>query len=134
MEKRIAEQIAKLINEQNQLEVSYKPQDIIEASENYVYIDENGFVEACAEIKKVQWYQCEICHVSVRTQRKGFGYKILKIAEAKAQQLHARIAQCTIRSTNVASIALFKKSSYMLTSSFRNARTGNEVQVFQKVL
>jgi N-acetylglutamate synthase-like GNAT family acetyltransferase len=127
-----AKQIAALINEQNQLPTTYSKEDIIEEADKYVWIVEEDVVLACAEVEKVQWYQCEISHVSVKVPRKGYGQRILELAEEKAKKVNAKITQCTIRSTNIASIGLFEKNGYLLSTSFLNPVTGNTVNVFQK--
>ncbi len=66
-----AKQIAILLNERNKLVNEYSPDDVLEKKQNYVYLDEKSTIIACAESKKVQWYQWEICHVSVDKTYEG---------------------------------------------------------------
>lgn len=134
MTEKQAEQIATLLNERNELVKKYTPKEIMESSANYVFIEENEFVVACAEAKKVQWYQWEIDHVSVSkaAEGKGLGSKILKFAEDKAIAAGAKILQCTIRSTNSRSQNLFLSKGYCKTISFFYQRSGNWVNVYQK--
>ena len=87
-------------------------------------------------MKKVQWYQCEIDHLSVdpKSKRQGIGSWLLQEAEARASDLGARIAQCTIRVGNEASEGLFKKHGYTAAVTFLNRENGNRVTVYQMVL
>ena len=81
-----AKQIADLINTRNELTKKYSSESILASKENYVFIKEADKIIACAESKKVQWYQYEISHVSIDAnyESKGFGSKILKLSENKA--------------------------------------------------
>jgi hypothetical protein len=58
----------------------------------------------------------------------------VKEAEQCILKVGARIAQCTIRAGNAASEALFRKFGYSPTVTFFNARSGNDVTVYQKAL
>jgi len=87
-------------------------------------------------VKKVQWYQCEISHLSVDPAARGVGIgrSLVEEVEVRACRLGARIAQCTIRIGNAASEAVFTKRGFVATVTFRNAQSGNDVTVYQKVL
>ena len=134
MTKEQAKQIATLLNERNKLVKEYSPDDVLAKEQNYVYMDEKSTIIACAESKKVQWYQWEICHVSVNktNEGKGLGSKILKLAEKKAIEGGAKILQCTIRSNNESSLRLFLAKGYTKTTSFFYPNSGNWVHVLQK--
>ncbi|BDU25169.1 GNAT family N-acetyltransferase [Flavobacterium sp. GSB-24] len=134
MTEEIAEQIADLLNERNQLVTKYTFSSILDSSENYVYLEDSGKIIACAESKKVQWYQWEISHVLVAAdyEGKGFGKKILSKAEAKANQGGAKILQCTIRTNNENSIRLFSRNGYTKVNRFFYPKSGNWVYVYQK--
>ncbi|HLP38939.1 GNAT family N-acetyltransferase [Lacibacter sp.] len=134
MTKEQAKQIAALLNERNKLVKEYAPEDVLAKEQNYVYSDERSIIVACAESKKVQWYQWEICHVSVDKtyEGKGLGSKILKLAEKKAIEGGAKILQCTIRSNNESSLRLFLAKGYTKTTSFFYPNSGNWVHVLQK--
>ena len=137
MTREIAEQVANLLNSQNQLAVPYTAARILEHRDRYlVRLDEASRVQAAVEVKKVQWYQCEIDHLTVDpgSHRNGIGSGLLREAEGRARELDARIAQCTIRVGNTPSEGLFKKFGYVASVTFRNAATGNDVSVYQKVL
>src|SRR2546426_2878779 len=75
MSREVAEQIAHLLNTQNQLTVPYTAARVLEHDRYITRHDESGKVIGAVEVKKVQWYQCEIDHVSVDPgfQRKGVG-------------------------------------------------------------
>jgi ribosomal protein S18 acetylase RimI-like enzyme len=137
MTEQIAEQIAMLINERNKLAVHYTPQKILAACGDYIYhVDAGERVLGAVEVRKTQWYQCEIDHLSVRadTPRRGIGSQLLKQAEAKAIEHGARIAQCTIRDNNNPSRGLFEKFGYKPGVTFFNRDTGSQVTVYQKAL
>ncbi|MBU0477831.1 GNAT family N-acetyltransferase [bacterium] len=132
-----AEQIAKLLNTQNLLDRKYDQNSILEKRDRLITkIDENGDVIGVAEVEEVQWYQAEIKHLSVdpKYQRKGIGRDLLNQAEHRAVTIGTRIAQCTIRDNNKASIKLFSSSGYQHTLTFVNRNTRNRVMVLQKVI
>ena len=134
---RVAEQIATLLNAQNQLTVPYTKARVLDHEDRYITkLDDSGVVVGVVEVKKLQWYQCEIDHISVDPgfKRKGFGSALLEAAEARARQLGARVAQCTIRVGNVESEGLFRKRGYVGTVTFRNEDSGHDVTVYQRVL
>jgi ribosomal protein S18 acetylase RimI-like enzyme len=132
-----AEQIADLLNRQNQLTKRQTGADILERSDQFlVELDDSGRVIAVVEVERVQWYQAEIRHLSVEAglQGRGYGRRMLLAAERRAIELGVRIAQCTIRDDNTASIKLFLTSGYVHNVTFVNAQSGNRVMVLQKVL
>ena len=132
-----AEQIANLINSQNQLAVPYSAAKILETQDRYIVrLSDDGRIVGAVEVRPVQWYQSEIDHLSVDPlfRRQGIGSWLLKQAEAKARQMNARVAQCTIRVGNQESEGLFKKHGYTPTVTFLNRQTRNRVTVNQKVL
>lgn len=130
-------QIASLLNSQNQLTIPYTAQNIL--SDESLYLVKYGQSEevlGAAEVKKVQWYQCEILHVTVSpvARRQGIGTWLVREAEKRAIELGARIVQCTIRTRNQESEGLFQKLGYDRTVTFHNADSGNDVGVYEKVL
>ena len=131
-----AEQIANLINSRNELTKKYSKESILASKENYVFIKEADKIIACAESKKVQWYQYEISHVSIdeNYESKGFGSKILKLSENKAIENKARLLQCTIRTNNINSIRLFSTKGYKQVNMFDNLKSGNWVFIYQKII
>ena len=132
-----AQQAASLLNRQNQLTKKYGKTDILKRSDQFLMrLDDAGKVIAAVEVEQVQWYQAEVKHLSVEVgqQGKGLGRQMLRDAEQRAIELGARIAQCTIRDDNKASIGLFLTSGYQHNVTFVNAKSGNRVMVLQKVL
>jgi N-acetylglutamate synthase-like GNAT family acetyltransferase len=73
MELRQATEIAQLLNSRNQLEIPYTGQKVLEHASDYVFDLDDQVVVACVEIKRVQWYQWEICHLSVAETHEGHG-------------------------------------------------------------
>ena len=110
-----AEQISALLNERNELTRQYTRELILEHADNYFcrYSDKDEVV-ACVEVKKVQWYQTEILHLTVAaTQvRKGHAKALLCEAEKVACANGARILQCTIRINNSSSRMLFENAGF----------------------
>jgi N-acetylglutamate synthase-like GNAT family acetyltransferase len=137
MTQAVAQQIAHLLNTQNQLMVPYTAAKVPEYQDQYlISLGPNSKVLGAVEVKKVQWYQCEIDHLSVHPDARGqgIGTGLVQKAKEKASQIGARIAQCTIRVGNKESGGLFTKNGYVATVTFLNKRNGNQVTVYQKVL
>jgi ribosomal protein S18 acetylase RimI-like enzyme len=137
MTKAVAKQVADLLNMQNQLTVPYTAAKVLEHQDRYlVRFSDKPQLIGTVEVKKVQWYQCEIDHLSVYpdAQGQGIAKELLQEAESRAKQLGARIAQCTIKVGNKASEGLFTKFGYNATMTFLNQQSGNRVTVYQKVL
>lgn len=132
-----AEQIAILLNKRNELTVQYTRQSVLEHSDNYLCrYSETGEVIACVEVKKVQWYQTELLHLTVAAshERMGHAKALLCEAERVARANDARLLQCTIRVGNTASRQLFERFGFSCVGAFLNQRSGNNVGVFQKIL
>lgn len=132
-----AEQIATLLNTQNQLTIQYTADRVLKHKSDYlIRRDEVGLVVACAELKRVQWYQFELRHVTVAKehQRRGHARALIAIAAKQAVEGSGRILQCTIRAGNTASEELFKSSGFLPVSRFYNARSRNIIGIWQRVL
>lgn len=100
MNKEHAKGIADLLNRRNELDGEYNPEKILKSSNDYEFhLDKNGKVIAAVNIKKIQWLQWELKHLSVHEShlRKGHGMRLIAKAEQKAVKGRARIIQCTIR-------------------------------------
>ncbi len=136
MDKNTAASIAKLLNERNQLTQQYTAEDILKNAENYIYEQEGEILVACVEVKKVQWYQSEILHLSVNENYEGQGYgrQLIAKAEEKSIEDGAKILQCTIRTDNKGSEHVFSISDYKQVACFHNPASGNDVGVWQKVV
>jgi ribosomal protein S18 acetylase RimI-like enzyme len=132
-----AAEIAALLNDRNELVVQYDAARVLSNADNYIYRSgEAGTVVACLELKKVQWYQFEVSHVSVAlgSERQGHGHTLVQEAENLAVAKGARILQCTIRENNEASKALFTKRGFSSACKFYSPYSGNTVGVWQKVV
>lgn len=131
-----ADQIATLLNTRNQLSVAHTGETVLRHAERYLFETETDAVVACVEVKRVQWYQWEICHLSVHADHegRGLGKELVRRAEEAALRGGACIAQCTIRVGNRASEHVFQRSGYTQTVRFHNPSSGNDVGVWQKAL
>jgi ribosomal protein S18 acetylase RimI-like enzyme len=132
-----AHQIALLLNARNQLSVVYTAERVLNSAADYlIRSSESGDVAACVEVKRVQWYQAELLHLTVAESEegKGHGKALLASAEQLARQQGARLLQCTIREDNRPSEGLFRSAGYSQVGVFFNERSGNNVFVFQKVV
>ena len=137
MDEEIAAQISCLLNSQNRLGRRYDAASVFDSRRRYLFeLGESSQVIAAVEVVKVQWYQCEVRHLTVAPQarRQGYAKKLLRRAEDTAKELGARIVQCTIRRGNQESESLFARMGYMRAASFGNERTGNTIAVWQKAL
>ena len=133
----IAKQIAELLNSENQLVIPYTEQKILGTADNYLYeINEKNEVLCCIECKKIQWYQFEVCHLTVNPNHRnnGLGQKILDKAIKYSKSNNGRVIQCTIREDNNASIGLFSKNDFNKVSVFNYPNSGNNVGIWQKVI
>ncbi len=131
-----AKQIAELLNSRNQLTRDYDVKMILDRTDDFIYELEDDAVVACIEAKKVQWYQWEVCHLTVapKNEEKGLGSKMIQKAEEKAMNGRARIIQCTIRVGNLESERAFERNGYKRVSEFYYPKSGNNVSVWQKVV
>ena len=137
MDRNQAEQIATLLNAQNQLTVQYTADRVLKCQNNYLIKQDNsGWVIACAELRQVQWYQFELLHVTVAQKNQRQGHARALVSEAVNQAIHrdARILQSTIRADNKASEELFKSSGFEPVARFYNATSKNIIGVWQRVL
>lgn len=137
MEGKQAKQIANLLNKRNQLVKKYSAKQILDAEDDYEYLVENNDnVVAAVKIKKIQWYQWELCHLTVDEgyEGKGYGTKLINRAEKKAKKEGALIIQCTIREDNIRSKCLFLKEGFKYCSTFIYPVSKNKVEIWQKVI
>lgn len=137
MEHNHAVQIAQLVNLRNQLVVQYDAESVLKSAGNYLYeLSDRNEVIACVELKRVQWYQFEIDHLSVASaaEHKGFARKLLACAEKRATKTGGRVLQCTIRANNTRSQDLFRQNGFLQVSRFFYPQSGNNLGVWQKVI
>lgn len=137
MDNKQAKQIADLINARNRLARQYDAESILEAADRYLFeLSETGDVIGCVEVKRVQWYQFEVDHLSVvkEVEGTGIGWSLFKRAEERALNNRGRILQCTIREGNADSECLFKRNGFHRVATFYYPDTGNNVGVWQKVI
>ncbi len=137
MDIQVAEQIAILLNTQNQLTVKYDTQQILEAAHEYIYeIDDDDVLIACMQLKSVQWYQVEICHVSVNkiNHQYGAAYRLLDKAIIDSREKNVHLLQATVNQSNGVPQKFLQKFNFTQTSTFYNPLTKNHITVWQKAL
>ncbi len=136
MDQNHAGQIAALLNTRNQLVINYDAKAILAASTQFLFEVQDDQVVGCVEVKKVQWYQAEVNHLTVHQDycRRGIAQALLATATARALEDRGRILQCTIRDNNVESTGLFLKNGFVRTALFLYPDSGNNVGVYQKVI
>jgi RimJ/RimL family protein N-acetyltransferase len=132
-----ANQIATLLNARNALTRRYDQNSVEREGDQYLLrLDEEQNVIAVVQLKRVQWYQHEILHLTVAKAHEGRGYakSLLREAECRAGKHGAKLLQCTIREGNTPSRRLFESCGFIRVSSYHNERSAKNVDVFQKVI
>lgn len=129
-------QIAALLNRRNQLTVPYDAGRVTKFADQYLFKTIKDQVVAAVELKNVQWYQGEVCHLTVHEDFEGEGYakSLLAELERRAAARGFRILQCTIREGNAESEKLFAKAGFNPVSRFHNKISGNNITIWHKVL
>lgn len=129
--KDVASQIANLLNHQNKLSRRYTQDMILRKLDNYIYETQEDFgVIGCVCVKKVQWYQGEILHLSVHPymHQQGIGSRLMLKAESRCRDLGLHIAQATIREDNIPCRKISENLGFEWTNRF------GDVLIYQKVL
>ena len=137
MDRNIAEQIAILINEQNELIKPYTTELIQKHSEEYQYkLDRHGDLVCCLRLKRVQWYQGELCHASSRQKERQNTamYRILERTIQVALEKDIRLLQATVRASNIVPQKFLKSFGFEHTATFYYPVSGNDITVWQKNL
>lgn len=131
-----AGEVAILLNRRNRLTQQYTQQMVLKSANEYVIKSIGGHVIAAVQLKAVQWYQVELCHLTVDETHEGKGHarELVALAEARALELRARVIQCTIRDGNTDSERLFRSAGYTRVSNFYNESSRNQVAIWQKPL
>ena len=131
-----ADEIAQLLNDRNRLVRRYTGQQVLADADNYEYESRDGHVVACVELKRVQWYQWEIRHLSVRedSEGKGLAFTVYSRAEAAALQRGAGVLQCTIRQGNEDSEKFFRRQGFTRVGAFYYQTTNNPTLAETKAL
>lgn len=129
-----ADRICTLLRERNQLTREYGRAEI--QMGNYLCRFVADEVVAFAELKKVQWYQSEVCHLTVAVEHERQGHAKALIAEMEQAAINqsSRLLQCTIRENNISSLTLFEHFGFRAVGRFYNKYSGNNVYVMQKVI
>ena len=134
-----AEQIFKLLDRNDLGET--KP-TLEEIRENLYFIDydkdegDDRIIVACARAKQVQWYQWELCHLSVALEHESTGkaYKVARKAIQHAIDNGAKIIQCTISETNYKSWRLCERNGFKKATRFYNDKSKKNLLLYHRVV
>lgn len=131
-----AREIVELLNRRNQLTKVQTEPEVLKHAAEYAFKVLDGRVVAAVQVKPVQWYQAELCHLTVHEdyEDKGHARGLALDTERVALALGVRILQCTIRDGNSGSERLFRAAGYCRAATFYNQLSGNYVCVWQKSL
>jgi ribosomal protein S18 acetylase RimI-like enzyme len=131
-----AQEVAALLNHRNKLARQHSEHSVLAHADDYLTKTLDGRIIAAVQVKRVQWYQAELCHLTVDENYEGKGHarEMAALAEARARELGARVIQCTIREGNAGSERLFRSAGYCRISTFYNGDSGNYVAIWQKTL
>ena len=133
----VAEQIAANLTAHNKLLVAYTAEKILADETTYLVLlgSSDHLVIGSIQVRKVQWYQAETCHLTVHPayRRQGFGTALKHAAENQCgprarRSPNARYATITRPAGNFRVGAGWSE-----VSAFRGDR-GNTVRVYQKTL
>jgi ribosomal protein S18 acetylase RimI-like enzyme len=129
-----ADRICALLKERNRLSREYSPAEILAGDYRCRFVGDE--VIAFVELKKVQWYQSEVRHLTVALgyEKRGHAKALIQEMEEAARQQRSRVLQCTIREDNVDSLGLFEHLGFRVVNKFFNQVSNNSVNVLQKVL
>jgi len=136
MDENIANQICELLNRRNNLSCNVTFDRVYYSKGTYLYITDKSRLVGCACVKKVQWYQNELLHLSVHEDYENMGYGSRLIASAKelAKQNRGRILQATADSKNLNSIKVLKNNGFNTVGEFINQKTENKIIILQDIL
>ena len=133
-----ADQIAQLLNSNNELKSAYTADQLLRYAHEYKFLqdEDSSDVIAVVQIKKVQWYQHEIVNLTVSPahSEKNLAKQLLEIAENQAINDSARILQATVRENDQKNINLLKATDFKQVSNFFNPQSNHNITVWQKVL
>lgn len=133
-----ADQIAQLLNSNNELKSAYTADQLLRYAHEYKFLqdEDSSDVVAVVQIKKVQWYQHEIVNLTVSPahSEKNLAKQLLEIAENQAINDSARILQATVRENDQENINLLKATDFKQVSNFYNPQSNHNIAVWQKVL
>ena len=133
-----ADQIAQLLNSNNELKSAYTADQLLRYAHEYKFLqdEDSSDVIAVVQIKKVQWYQHEIVNLTVSPahSEKNLAKQLLELAEKQAINDSARILQATVRENDQENINLLKTTDFKQVSNFFNPQSNHNITVWQKVL
>ena len=133
-----ADQIAQLLNSNNELKSAYTSDQLLRYAHEYKFLqnENTNDVMAVVQIKKVQWYQHEIVNLTVSPvyREKKLAKQLLELAENQAINDGAHILQAAFRENDQENTDLFKSAGFDQVSTFFNPQSNHNITVWQKVL
>ena len=126
-----AGQIADLLDAEAQSTVPYSAKMVLQHADDYICEIQDDVVIACVEVKKVQWYQWEICHLSVSEahERKGLGEQPRGRPRIRQRAVVRGSFNAQSGSVTREASKAFRRSGYREACHFFNASTDREVAV-----
>ena len=132
-----AQQVAELVQRGGQLARTVAASEVQAEAVRYRYLaDGNGDVVGAVRTVNAQWYQADLSQLAVASGRDAAAVtpQLLQIAEGQASANGARIAQITVRQSDTATQQALAAAGYRQVGRFHNARSQQNLGVWQRVL
>ena len=130
-------QVVAMITSSGQVLRSVRTTEITENAERYVAIvDGNGDVAGVARVDAPQGGQADVSQITSPPGRDGAAMRrlILSRAADHARAAGARVVQTTVRPNDAATRQALVDLGWRRTGTFHNARSGNDVEVWQRTV
>lgn len=123
--KKVADQIASLVNQNNKLGRQYEGSEILSSDSHYYPLVIEGIVVASVAVKKLNYLLSEIRHLVVRPEarRQGLGVQMVKMA---IRGVKTPLMCATIREDNKGSMKVFAAHKFRRLSKI----TYNDHSIF----
>lgn len=110
---KIAGQVCSLINSYNHLTTSYRPENILCRSKQYLALMLNDIVVGCIRVHNQSYTFTELRHLSVLKPYRGGGLGDLIVKES-LRSVTTPMVYATIRNTNTSSLSLFGRLGFRI--------------------
>lgn len=141
MNRERAKKTAQLINTQNKLPAQITSDDVMYGKYFIIQTDpsEDGSkseIVSCVRAKRQSFFSLELKHLSVNPSyvKRGLGTAMVKTVERYAVYENIPVVCATTCVTNAPANSLFTKLGYTNVTCFKNAKTGNLCNIWQKIV